>query len=721
MKRFLTLLFLFSLTISVMNSCSNDTKSTDNPFFEEWNTPFGVPPFSKIKPEHYKPAIERGISLQNEEIAAIVACGEEPTFENTIAPFDASGELLSDVVNIFSMICSADTNEQLQAIEEEMMPRLSIHSAEIYLNDALFERVHKIYEKRNSLNLSDIQKRLVEKIHNTFVRNGALLNKDEKERMKKIGEELSSLSVRFQNNLLAENSNYELDLTEDDVQGLEYELKTAARAEAKRRGYSDKYVITLSKSLMIPFLTQCPRRDLREQIYKAYLQRCSNQNEYDNRQIIADIITLRTEMAHMLGYNSYAEFVISDQMASKPKAVNDLLEQIYTPALEKAKEELQVMDELFKVDNTEGATFESWDWWYYAEKIRKRDYSFEDNLIKSYFSLGNVRQGVFELANKLYGITFRPLAVEVYHPDVMAYEVIDKDLSHLGVLYFDFYARPSKGQGAWCGYYRSQRYSMDGLTRKTPVVGIVCNFARPGDNNSSTLLSIDETQTLFHEFGHALHFLFTNVRYNGLIDVEGDFVELPSQIMEHWATEPEMLRLYAVHHHTQETIPPSIIKKIEKAALFNQGFMTTELVAAALLDQDIHSLKDYIELDPIAFENNSLKVKRGLIPQIESRYRLPYFQHIFSGGYSAGYYFYIWAEVLDCDAFAAFKESGDIFDHRTAEAFRREVLSRGGSLPGMTMYTNFRGKDPDKTPMLKERGLYEEPETEEITEETKEN
>ena len=407
----------------------------------------------------------------------------------------------------------------------------------------------------------------------------------------------------------------------------------------------------------------------------------------------------------MLGYPSYAAYVVADEMAGTTDAVYALLDQIWTPALDRAGEELAEMDKLLQKD-VPGATFESWDWWYYAEKLRKQNYALDEEMLRSYFSLENVQGGIFYLANRLYGITFQPIVAPLYHPEAIAYEVLDADQSHLGVLYFDFFPRDGKSQGAWCGNYVEQTYR-DG-ERVAPVVSIVCNFTRPV-RNTPALLTLDETETLFHEFGHALHFLFHDVKYRGLTEVEGDFVELPSQIMENWAFEPEMLKQYAVHHRTGEVIPKYLVDKLRRSELFNQGFATTELIAASLSDMDIHSTTDYEPFDPMVFERRALNEKRGLIPQIEPRYRYPYFSHIFDGGYSAGYYFYTWAEVLDKDAFAAFRESGDLFNKKIAADFRTKLLARGGSEDGMTLYRAFRGADPDKRAMLRGRGLLAEP------------
>lgn len=692
--------------------CKNGRENLPNPFFEEWTTPYGVPPFDRIRAYHYEPAFERAMSLHDEQIEAITANTDDPTFANTLAAYDASGRMLDDVTNIFSMLCAAETSEQMQAIEERVMPRLAAHYDKILMNDALFARIKTVYDRRNSIDLTPDRLRLTEKVYNAFVRSGALLNGEEKERLKQINEELSVASVRFGNNILAENNAFELELTSDELDGLPSSVRDAARSAAKAKGADDKYLFTLHKPSLIPFLTYSSRRDLRKQMYEAYLNRCNHNDDSDNKQLVNDMIRLRTEKAHLLGYRSYAEYVTADQMAGTPQKVYALLDEVWVPALEKAKEELAEMEELFRADfGEEDDRFESWDWWYYAERLRKQNYSLNEEMIRPYFSLDNVRQGVFNTANRLYALTFRPIVVPLYNEEVSAYEVLDSDESHLGVLYFDFFPRAGKGQGAWCGYFREPSRDAGG-NRIAPVVSIVCNFTRPSASTPA-LLTIDETLTLFHEFGHALHFLFSDVQYNGLLDVEGDFVELPSQIMENFAFEPEILKTYAVHYRTNEIINDTYIGKIRRSALFNQGFATTELIAAALSDMDIHSTENYSPIDVDGFEYNALYERRGLIPQIEPRYRYNYFAHIFSGGYSAGYYFYIWAEVLDKDAFAAFKESGDTFNRRIAEAFRNQILSRGGSADGMTLYTNFRGKEPDKTPMLKARGLWTEPEPDE--------
>ena len=587
-----------------------------------------------------------------------------------------------------------------------MAPLLASHADKILLNGKLFERVKAVYDRRATLDLDDEQTRLLEKTYRKFVRAGALLDAEQKARLKQINEELSLAAVKFGNNIRSENNNYVLMLSTGELEGLPANVREQAREKAAQLGKRDKYAFTLQKPSLIPFLTYSSKRELREEIYKAYLNRCNNGDEYDNKQLINDFVRLRTEKAHLLGYPSYAAYVVDDEMARTTDAVYGLLDEIWTPALDRAKGELAEMEALFRKDLPDGE-FASWDWWYYAEKLRKQKYALDEEMLRPYFSLENVQTGIFFLANRLYGITFRPVVVPLYHSEAVAYEVLDADESHLGILYFDFFPRDGKSQGAWCGNYVEQTYDEEG-NRVAPVVSIVCNFTRP-TANTPALLTLDEAETLFHEFGHALHFLFHDVRYRGLTEVEGDFVELPSQLMENWAFDPEMLKQYAVHYRSNEVIPQYLIDKIRNSRLFNQGFMTTELIAASLSDMDIHSMTEYAPFDPVAFEREALFDKRGLIPQIEPRYRYPYFSHIFDGGYSAGYYFYTWAAVLDKDVFEAFRESGDLFNKRIADDFRRKVLARGGSADGMTLYRDFRGKDPDKRPMLRSRGLWTDP------------
>ena len=709
MKRFAVLLLF--LTAMTCVSCNRRQAAAENPLLAAWETPYGVPPFDRIRPEHFRPAFEEAMRRHEAEIEAVASNSEAPTFDNTILALDDAGRDLERVSLVFGMLSAAETNDELQAIEAEMMPRLTAHGDRIRLNERLFARVKTLYDRRPELGLDAAQERLLKKSYDEFVRAGALLDEAQKERLRAINEALSTTAVRFGQHLLAENNAFALELSADELDGLPTSVRDAAREAAEAAGKSGKYLFTLHKPSLLPFLTYSSRRDLRERLYEGYLNRGANGDANDNRALINDFIRLRTEKAHLLGYPSYADYVVADQMAGTTKAVYRLLEEIWTPALERAKGELEAMRTLFAQDHPD-EQFASWDWWYYAEKVRRRDYALDEAMLAPYFSLENVRSGIFFLANRLYGITFRPIVVPVYHEEVSAYEVLDSDDSHLGVLYFDFHPRAGKGPGAWCGNYVEQSYR-DG-ERVAPVVSIVCNFTRP-TASTPALLTLDEAETLFHEFGHALHFLFHDVRYRGLAEVEGDFVELPSQVMENWAFHPEVLKHYAVHYRTGEVIPDALVAKLRRSELFNQGFATTELIAASLSDLDIHSLTTYEPIDPAAFERKALNERRGLIPEIEPRYRYPYFSHIFDGGYSAGYYFYTWAEVLDKDAFEAFRESGDLFNREIAARFRR-LLASGGTQDGMTLYRTVRGKDPDKRAMLRGRGLLaEEPEQADTT------
>lgn len=696
-----------------MQSCTPKTEQTmENPLLSEWNDRFGVPPFDRIKAEHFAPALEQAMSVHNAEIDAIVTNNDEPTFENTVLAYDNSGKLLERVELCFSLLCAAETNAEMQAVEQEMSPKLTAHSGAIMMNDALFERVKSVYERRGALGLDSLQLRLTEKLYRRFVRGGALLSVEDKEQLRKVDEELSAARVKYAANLLAANSGFELVISDqDDLDGLPSSIRDAAASEASARDMKGKWVFTTKKPSMLPFLTYSSKRELREKLYRGYLDRCNYNDSIDNKQVINDIVRLRTERAHLLGYPTHAHYVLDVQMARTPENVYAMMDELWAPALERAKAEMEAMREMMK-EETGLDDFASWDWWYYAEKVRKRDYSFDESSLRPYFSLENVRSGIFELSNRLYGLTFRPVQLPVYHDDCETYEVLDEKNEHLGVLYLDYFPRDGKSGGAWCGEYRTQSFDAEG-NRIAPIVSIVCNFPRPTGGDPA-LLSIDETQTFFHEFGHALHALFSQVKYGGLGGVERDFVELPSQIMENWALEPEMLRRYALHHRTNDPIPHHLIEKLQRSRHFNQGFNTVELLAASLTDMDIHTIENYSPIDVNEFERKMLNERRGLMEQIAPRYRYPYFSHIFDGGYSSGYYSYLWAEVLDKDAYQAFVESGDIFNKRIATDFRNKVLARGGEADGMDLYRDFRGADPDRKPLLLGRGLIEE---EEVVEE----
>lgn len=694
----------FMVMAAMFVGCNTENKiQTDNPLLLEYETPFNVPPFDKIKDEHFKPAFEEALKRHNLEIDSITNNKEEPTFENTIVALENAGSLLNNVSTVFYNLNSANTNDSLQAIAQEMAPKLSAHSDEINLNAKLFQRVKFVYDNQNKFALDAEDKKLLEETYKGFVRSGANLSDADKEKLKKINAEISVLTTKFGQNLLAETNAYELVIDkEEDLAGLPEAVKAAAAETAKAKGKEGKWVFTLSNPSVMPFLQYADNRELRKQIWNAYQKRGNNGNDNDNKDVLLKIANLRLEKAKLLGYESHAAYVLEEAMAGNPNNVYNLLNKLWTPAINKAKaeaadiqKEIEAAKDTFKVA--------PYDWRYYAEKIRVKRYALNEEEIKPYFSLASVREGAFETATKLYGITFVALNnVPTYHEEVEVYEVKDKDGSHLGLLYADFFPRESKRGGAWMTSYRRQ-YMKEGK-RVAPVISIVCNFTKPvGDQPA--LLTFDEATTLFHEFGHALHGLMSNVKYRSLAgtSVSRDFVELPSQIMENWATDPEVLKTYAKHYKTGEAIPDSLIAKMEKAGTFDQGFATTEYLAASLLDMAYHATKTPITGDVNTFEKAAMD-KIGLIDAIIPRYRSTYFQHIFSGGYSAGYYAYIWAEVLDSDAYAAFKEKG-LFDEVTAASFRKNILEKGGTVNPAELYRAFRGKDPDPIHLMKKRGL----------------
>lgn len=699
--------YLFILILPVLaglNSCSmKKNKNTDNPLLQEYKTPFGVPPFDKIKFEDYRPAFDEAMSMHKKEIDEIANSKEEPNFENTINAYDKSGESLGNVSAIFGNQLEAAKDSNLEKLADTIMPMLSSHNDDIKMNKKLFGRIKKVYDNLGNSKLDAEQKKLTEVIYIDFVRAGALLDDSKQKRLRDINSKLSSLELQFGNNVQNDNNAFELVIDKkEDLAGLPEGVIAAAAETAKGKGKDGRWIFTTDKPSMIPFLQYSGKRDLREKIYRAYFMRGDNDNANDNKKVITEIISLRKEKAALLGFNSYADFILDRNMAKTPAKAYDLLNQIFKAALPVAKAEAAEMQKLI---DKEGGKFKlaPWDWWYYAEKVRKEKYDLDEEMLRPYFSLDNVREGIFLLSNKLYGLTFKKRTdIPVYHPEVEAYEVLNADGSHRAVLYLDFHPRDNKRGGAWCTGYRNQHYK-DGKN-VTPVVSIVCNFTRP-TKDTPALLSVDEVETFFHEFGHALHGFFSDVKYNRLSgDVPRDFVELPSQIMEHWAMNPQMLKLYAKHYKTGEIIPDALIEKVEKSSYFNQGFATVEFAAAALLDMDYHTISDAKNIDVRKFETEAMN-KIGLIPEILPRYRSTYFSHIFSGGYSAGYYSYMWSEVLDCDAFEAFEESGNIFNKDIAAKFRKEVLAPGGKEDAMKMYINFRGREPRIDGLLKNRGL----------------
>lgn len=688
---------------AALTSCGPQTSGTDNPFFTEWETPFGVPPFEQILPEHYIPAFTEGMAREKAEIDAIVNNPDAPTFENTILAYDNSGEFLNRVSSVFGCVTGTDMTPDLEQIQGEVSSMLTRHGSDISLDPKLFARVKAVYDGRDSLCADSLQRRLTEKMYRGFVRSGAELSADDQAKLRQVDEQLSLLSIRFGRNLREDNGNFVLMIdNQDDLKGLPQSVVDAAAHEAGSRGETGKWAFTLDKSSMIPFLQYAENRSLREKFYKGYLTRCDHNDGRDNKAVLDSIANLRLTRANLLGYPTHAAYVLDRQMAKTPEAVYALLNELWTPALERAKGELAQMREI-KIQETGDSTFASWDWWFYAEKLRKAKYNLNEDELRPYFALDSVRNGVFGLANKLYGITFRELTdIPKYNPDNRVFEVIDTDgTTSLGVLYLDFHPRAGKRVGAWCTTFRSQSYDTTGR-RVAPIVSIVCNFSKP-TADAPALLTLDEVNTFFHEFGHGLHQLFSTVPYRGLKGVERDFVELPSQVMENWAMQPEMLALYARHYQTGEPIPTEMAKKIARSGLFNQGFATVEYLSASVLDMDYHTLTAGQPIDVTAFEAASMG-KLGMIPQIEPRYKSTYFQHIFSGGYSSGYYSYIWAEVLDADAFDAYVKSGNLFNPEIAAKFRT-LLSRGGTADGDVLYRDFRGAEPSKEPLLRRRGL----------------
>ncbi|WP_080241585.1 M3 family metallopeptidase [Spirosoma rigui] len=680
-----------------------------NPFLIPYNTPFGVPDFGKIKPEHFEPAIEEGMKQQAAEIAAITKQPQAPTFANTIEALEASGDLLRRVMTVFSNLNSANTSDELQKIAQTMAPRLSKNSDDISLNPVLFGRVKAVYDQRSKLKLTGDQQRLLEKTYKNFVRNGAALPADKQERLRKINGELSVLTLKFGQNLLAENNGYALVIdNEKDLSGLPASVVAAAAEAAKKRNPQDgptarKWVFTLQNPSIMPFLSYADNRALREQIFRAYLERGNHNDAHDNKQIMATMVGLRAEKAQLLGYDNHAAYILEESMAQTPAKVGELINQLWTATVPVAQQEAADLQALMDKEGR-NEKLAGWDWRYYAEKLRKEKFALDEQELRPYFALDNVREGIFMLCNRLYGLRFeRRTDLPVYHEEAITYEVKEGDGRHIGIMYMDFFPRASKRGGAWMTSYRRQE--IDNGKKITPVVSIVCNFSKP-TGNTPALLSVDETTTFFHEFGHALHGLLSNVTYGSQsgTSVPRDFVELPSQIMENWAMEPEMLRLFAKHYQTGAVIPDALVDKIKKSSLFNQGFETTEYLAASMLDMAYHTLKPgEVPTDVIAFEKQAMD-KIGLIDQIPPRYRSTYFQHVFAGGYSAGYYSYIWSAVLDADAFEVFKQKG-LFDPKSAQSFRKNVLERGGTEEPMKLYRNFRGAEPDIKPLLRRRGL----------------
>ena len=703
MKNIVIILVAGLFMLSCSSNQQKEMNSNENPFFTEYGTPYEVPAFDKIKTEHFLPAFKKGMKQQLAEIDAIVNNSVAATFENTIVAKNNSGELLTNVGSVFYNLNSAVTNEEIQEIAKEVAPLFSAHKDNIALNEGLFARVKTVYENKDKFTLNTEQNMLLEKTYKAFVRGGANLAGEEKEKFKNINKELSVLTVQFGENLLAETNDFKL-IIEDkaNLGGLPQFVIDMGADDAKAAGLDGKWLYTLNKPSLIPFLQYSDNRNLREKIFKGYTNRGNNDNVHDNKKIASKIAALRVERANLLGYPTHAHFILDNNMAKTPENVYALMDQVWEAAIPIAKQEAVEIQKMIDAENG-NFNLEAWDWWYYTEKLRKEKYDLDDEQLKPYFELSNVQNGMFEVANKLWGLTFEErFDLPKPHPDAHTFEVFDNDGSHQAILLMDFFPRPSKRGGAWMSSYRKQ-YTKEGEFI-TPVITMVMNFSKPSGDTPS-LLTFEEVSTMFHEFGHALHGMLSDCAYEMLsgTSVSRDFVELPSQIMENWAAEPEVLKMYAKHYKTDEVIPDELIAKMEASSHFNQGFVTVEFTAAAYLDMNWHTLTQAEEKDALTFEKEAME-KIGLIPEIVVRYRSPYFAHVFSGDYSSGYYGYQWAAVLDADAFEAFKETS-LFDKETAKAFRENILEKGGTEDPMKLYIQFRGTEPSTEPMLRRKGL----------------
>lgn len=691
---------IFGMAMLALAACNGG--QPENPLMADSALPYGAPEFSKYEPTDYEEAFLEGFKRQRAEIDAIVACTDAPTFDNTIGALERSGRLLGKVSGIFFNLSETDADSIMKETEKRIMPLMTEHNAYMTMNETLFARVKAIYDNKANLGLTREQEMVLDKYYRMFVRGGALLDADKKAQFMEIEKQLSLASIEFGDNSLAETNAFELVITDEkELAGLPQSSIDAAREEAQAKG-KEGWLFTLQKPSWIPFMQYADNRDLRKKMYLGYINRGDNNNDNDNKEVIARILKLRQQKAKLFGYDTFAEYQLEDKMAKTPQAAYDLLMTIWKAALPKAKAEAAELQKMMNAEG-KGEKLEAWDWWYYTEKLRQQKYALSESELKPYFSLDNVRKGSFMVANKLFGVNFRPIeGVDIYHPEVKTFEVLDADSSHLALFYADYFPRATKRAGAWMNNI-VEPLNIDG-ENKRPMIVNVCNFTRPTGDTPS-LLNIDEARTLFHEFGHALHGMLTQTRYPSVAgtSVARDFVELPSQIMEHWAIEPEVMKLYAHHYQTGEAIPDELIAKMQAAASFNSGFETVELVAAALLDMEYHMLNDYTGFDANTFEK-AVAEKIGLIPEITFRYRSTYFNHVFSGGYAVGYYSYLWAEVLDADGFEAFKEKG-IFDEATGRSFRKNILEMGGSEEPMTLYKRFRGAEPNPEALLRNRGL----------------
>lgn len=678
-QKFSIFSFQFSIMLAAMllfAGCK-DKKAMDNPFFSEWNTPYEIPDFSKIKTEHYMPAFKEAMKQQKEWIDNIANNSEEPTFGNTIIPYEYSGELLQTVSAVFFNLSECENSPEMEAIEEEVTPLLSAHGDDIALNAKLFARIKAVYDQRESLDLNPEQMRLVEETYKGFVRGGANVPEEQQARFRELNEQIASLTMRFAQNVLKATNAYVKELP-------------------------DGTKVTLDMPTWEPFMQTCPDRALREEVWHAFTDRCKD-GEFDNTKIIDTLVNLRLERANILGFPTHADWVLDDCLAKTPAAVYDCLNAIWGPALKVAKQERDLYQRMLEKDEP-GAKLQPWDWRYYAEKYRVEKYSLDDAVVRPYFCLDSVREGAFMVANRLYGLTFTERTdLPTYDKEARCFEVKDGEQT-IGILYMDFHPRASKRSGAWMTEFRGQHIDRKTGENVIPIIQVVCNFTKPTADKPS-LLNFDESETLFHEFGHALHGLLSKCTYPSLAgtNVPRDFVELPSQVMENWCRHPQVMKMYAHHYQTGEAIPDELIKKIAAAQTYGQGFMTTELLAASLLDMDYYTIREKQHIDPVAFEEEHMNTI-GLIPEIISRYRSPYFQHIFTTGYDAGYYSYTWTAILDADAFEAFAESGDLFNPELAKKFRH-LLESGNTVEPMDLYRAFRGKDPSPKALLKRKGM----------------
>jgi peptidyl-dipeptidase Dcp len=702
-RKNLLILTFASMTMITSTTVAQKKQTNQNPFFEKYNTPYHVPAFDKIKVEHFKPAFLEGIKQQEKEIDAIASNTQKATFENTILAMENSGKLLSEVSTVFFNLSSANTNAEIQKIAQEVSPLLAAHSDNINLNEKLFQKVNSLWQSKNQLNLGTEEAKLLENAYKRFARNGAKLDENAKNRLRQINAELSLLSVNFGQNILVDTNGFEMLIDKkDDLIGLPESIVQAAAETAKSKGHDGKWLFTIHNSSVMPFLQYSANRALREKMYKAYKNRGNNGGANDNNENAIKLANLRLEKAQILGYETFAHYALEETMAKTPEKVTSFLEDLWKPSIAKANEEIAEIKTMMNKDGISGDV-QPWDYSFYSEKIRKAKFDLDEQELAPYFSIEGVREGIFMVTNKLWGLKFKQITnVPVYHPDVTSWEVMEADGTHLGVLFMDMHPRSSKRGGAWMTSYRPQ--TMKDGKRIAPVISIVCNFTKP-TSTTPALLTFDEVTTFFHEFGHALHGLLSDVKYKSLAgtSVSRDFVELPSQVMENWAADPVVLKMYAKHYKTGAVIPDELIEKLEKAATFGQGFATTEYLASSLLDMDYHSITSPISGKATDYEANSMK-KYGLTSAITPRHSSTHFSHVFSGGYSAGYYSYIWSGVLDTDAFDQFKKT-DLFSQEKAKSFRNNILSKGGTEDPMVLYKRFRGSEPSIEPLLKKRGL----------------